>query len=528
MARVRFIESILTRVGHRVDYAETSVLVNTRGGSDGDAIVYAEATGTAEAPNPVTVEDGEFSAWLEPGRYDLIVDGETRPVEVVDAGAVAVTNEAPLNVQWPEYGAVGDGLTTTDGDAVQSAVTTACAATNGGEVYIPPGLYITNSGVAIPATGKIYLHSGGWRNSTLKRTSGTTTVLSVTGDNNLARVKISGLALDGGGTTSGYVFDALRCNDMILEDLEFRSSLGTGVRFRKVFNSHFRGLSTHACGNGTASPAMLMDAVDEAQGGCDTVFFIGCQWEGNSGTDLKLTGAQTVNGQANNAPQSGIHFVGGKMEGGTGAIPYLDIDYGQGLQFAGGFRVVRGASRTGVMIQQAGDTSMGTVANMFTGCLVDATQGVAQAHYVYMNRGSMVWAGGTILGSPSTAFFHVGSGPAAGRFKFDPDSGLVTNVGRDKLLLDDRPVPSVVSAATVTLPAHDGTVSVTGTADVTSITATFPNDRVILIFPGTAATNGIVNGSNLKIGSNFAYTPNDILELVCDGTNWYQRNRSAN
>jgi hypothetical protein len=98
-------------------------------------------------------------------------------------------------------------------------------------------------------------------------------------------------------------------------------------------------------------------------------------------------------------------------------------------------------------------------------------------------------------------------------------------------------VPTIASAATLTIPDspnrrfNDETIAigVTGTADITSITAMRYGTRLLLIFTGTAATNGVVDGSNLAIAGNFAYTPDDTLELWCDGVTWYQiGGRAAN
>jgi hypothetical protein len=89
-------------------------------------------------------------------------------------------------------------------------------------------------------------------------------------------------------------------------------------------------------------------------------------------------------------------------------------------------------------------------------------------------------------------------------------------------------IPTIASGATITLPNWGDEFIITGTADITSITASWPKRKVTLIFSGTAATNGLVDGSNLKIGGTFAYSPDDAIDLICDGTNWYQRGRSAN
>lgn len=88
---------------------------------------------------------------------------------------------------------------------------------------------------------------------------------------------------------------------------------------------------------------------------------------------------------------------------------------------------------------------------------------------------------------------------------------------------------NIASGATITLGAGD-VFTITGTADVTSITATTEDTgrRIVLLFTGTAAATGVTDGSNLKLAGNLGYTPDDTLTLVCDGTNWYETGRSVN
>jgi parallel beta-helix repeat protein len=86
----------------------------------------------------------------------------------------------------------------------------------------------------------------------------------------------------------------------------------------------------------------------------------------------------------------------------------------------------------------------------------------------------------------------------------------------------------IASAATITLPVTGDYFDITGTADITSITASWPGRLVTLQFDGTAATSGLVDGSNLKLASTLAYTPDDTITLRCDGTNWHETGRSVN
>ena len=85
---------------------------------------------------------------------------------------------------------------------------------------------------------------------------------------------------------------------------------------------------------------------------------------------------------------------------------------------------------------------------------------------------------------------------------------------------------TVASAATVTLPVTDGQmITITGTTGITSITASWPGRVVYLKFNGSLT---VTDGSNLLLAGNFVATVDDILTLICDGTNWREIARAAN
>lgn len=87
-------------------------------------------------------------------------------------------------------------------------------------------------------------------------------------------------------------------------------------------------------------------------------------------------------------------------------------------------------------------------------------------------------------------------------------------------------VPSVASAATVSLPFGSPVVKITGTTTITSLTAPgHAGRRVTLIF-GDVLT--FTDGSNLKLAGNFTTAADATITLVCDGTNWYEEQRSTN
>jgi hypothetical protein len=93
-----------------------------------------------------------------------------------------------------------------------------------------------------------------------------------------------------------------------------------------------------------------------------------------------------------------------------------------------------------------------------------------------------------------------------------------------------NPWPIVAAAAAIVLPEGYRDIVISGTADINYI---YPNrtgmsGSIRLHFSGTKATNGVVDGLNLKLSATFAYTPDDTLEISCDGTNWYQAATAAN
>jgi len=88
----------------------------------------------------------------------------------------------------------------------------------------------------------------------------------------------------------------------------------------------------------------------------------------------------------------------------------------------------------------------------------------------------------------------------------------------------------IASSATIEIPLFGSMFTVTGTADITTITSGNKNKgrTISLLFSGTKATNGLVDGNNLKIAGTLAYTPDDTINLISNGTNWYETSRSVN
>lgn len=108
----------------------------------GAAVYYGtdQRTLTTSTGAPVTAGfELDNDVWLVAAGPATV---EITEVTVLSANSrVAVVVEAPINVQYPEHGALGDGMTD-DTDAITSAYDLA-ATTDDSEVYLPPGEYIT-------------------------------------------------------------------------------------------------------------------------------------------------------------------------------------------------------------------------------------------------------------------------------------------------------------------------------------------------------------------------------------------------
>jgi len=84
---------------------------------------------------------------------------------------------------------------------------------------------------------------------------------------------------------------------------------------------------------------------------------------------------------------------------------------------------------------------------------------------------------------------------------------------------------SIASAATITLPSTGEYFNITGTTNITSVTASWRDRRVVLKFAGALT---FTDGNNLKLAGDFTTSADDTITLVCSGTNWYEESRSAN
>jgi parallel beta-helix repeat protein len=85
---------------------------------------------------------------------------------------------------------------------------------------------------------------------------------------------------------------------------------------------------------------------------------------------------------------------------------------------------------------------------------------------------------------------------------------------------------AIASAATITLKDTGSHFNISGTTNITSVTASWKGRMVTLKFADVLT---FTDGSNLKLAGNFTTSADDTITIVCaDGTNWYEVSRSAN
>lgn len=453
------------------------------------------------------------------------------------------------NVRLAPYNAAGDGVTD-DTVAIQAAVDD-CVAAGGGVVFFPRGTYKVTSCISI-------LRGRGVTLQGVSRYASKIVGSGLGGDGVICPqscrdTRIEHLYLDGGGTTGAIIESSridggsfsgrnLRVSDckvggdasssaaygirigtgadinqdiMVVDDVEF-AHVGTGIQAadsgsKNSFLHMFSKLSFSSCDVGIDAFSFSLDGA---------VFEDQCIWfrlrsglveianvtHGDSPAGTKLIEVQAGAGNNGVVLLSNVEF---------GVAPpspekVLDIDAsvdGWTLIF-NNFSYSNGAASVNAIISApaAGNRlifNSGLLLNIridTAGTVVWGANLTTLASYI----GAVITGGGRIERFPTP----------------DPSAGLPISM----TLGAKGTVASV--AGTITLPA--GTfIDVTGTNTITSITATNADigRLVILKFTSTAS---LTDGSNLKLGGNFAGSADDTISLICDGTNWYETARSAN
>ncbi len=121
----------------------------------------------------------------------------------------------------------------------------------------------------------------------------------------------------------------------------------------------------------------------------------------------------------------------------------------------------------------------------------------------------------------------IGSGGVISLTASDSAS-IYANVGMTSGQFND--CDTIASASTITLGEANNVV-ITGTADIDSISVLSGTRNwqiVTIVFAGTASTNGVVDGENIRLESDMVYLPTATLVLQRRGAFFYELSRSNN
>lgn len=417
-----------------------------------------------------------------------------------------------INVKEEPFNAKGDGVT--DDTAAIMAAKTALGSL-GGTIYFPRGNYLFTTLDFNNTTGIVLKGDGGRTNGNqpstklFSATTGSGTLISCNSSHGFHMQDVMVLYTSSSYTGRMITFNQdgangdaayatfLRCyiggagirTAAVLLDLEkaiiceFRSCNFFGalcaVQGRQAAASYSNGMRFEGC---TFAFNVNEHVIDAGQGWS----FHSCTFESHVTGAGAQAGAGAYSYSSSTIKADGLTFNGCWMGDATAAGDWINFN-GDGLVVIGNYI---GAGNIGVRV----GLDNVCASTVITGNVFDQ-----------MALGILVhtFSGGEILAPNTYKTVTTGVNPGA-------------------------TLPTVASAGTVTLPNNANIVSVTGTTNITSITASYATREVKLVFAGVLT---FTQGSNLKLNSaagNFVTTANDMIHLVCDGTNWVEVTRSAN
>jgi hypothetical protein len=86
----------------------------------------------------------------------------------------------------------------------------------------------------------------------------------------------------------------------------------------------------------------------------------------------------------------------------------------------------------------------------------------------------------------------------------------------------------VSSATSIDPPDNYLVHTISGTADIETISAQTAGKMIVLLFSGDAASAGLITDTgNLTLERSMLYRQGDTITLICDGTDWYEAGRSS-
>ena len=413
-----------------------------------------------------------------------------------------VIKEAPINVEWPEYGAVGDE-TTNDYAAINTAI--AAVPATGGAVFLPrvhkinTGLLIDNKPVSLigPTPSNPTSYGAG-----LKAAAGITAVEIRNGTNGRgARSRIENLHIVGSDTAPGSNPGVkLSANGVAMMGCAVEAFGGAGVHVRsgtladafvvdgvynancwylervRVYNNKTNGLFVEGIDSNAGNAVMLDSTGNTGWGVYDQSAFGNCYWGPH--LDGNTLGAVRIGTQS-----QGCRFFGIYKEG--DATPALQIDAGAAGNWVD-FRVLTSA---------AGQTITDNSATFDN--VIHTPVGFFRQNRILLGNPALATVGvnidytGFYLGSAQDVIF---SRTAANTLGFTTCDLSIDTAGRGVKIKEGA-------------NARMGTATLVAGTVVVSTTAVATGDRIFITPVNTGGTAGflsytITNGTSFTVTSS--------------------------
>jgi len=453
----------------------------------------------------------------------------------------------------PKYGGV-DLTGLVDATAVVQAAINDCANAQK-TLWIPPirAGFINIAGTLNLVLGKFNGILGAGRGATggttgtlLKKTTNGTLLAGVgTGVTTPTRVwfDIRDMSLLGGGGT-GVLVKLQRVSDSNLDGIRFAGQADTLLQMTEWWNCNVDKCFFQNGGSGDTNPVVLMDGATDPTNGAsgNTISFTACEWEANTGTDVKITGCPGGGVGAGQDWTVGVQFTNCKLERNSGSYPLVYLERAGGVVFTGGFMHF-GTGATSPHIIQSGVACVPSRPNGFVNVHISGNKWTGSGagsdavvpYFVDHTVGSMVFSNVTMNGNPTSAFFHVGAGVGLNDLRLSN----VPVTDRSKLFFDERP-GSTQNLGTVEVPARyvqQGATVITPSLGADQVVykmlqsvktdgnVTIPSDaaagrpirvRVLWYSPGTAGNVRLEARAKpgMQGGSNTIATPAEVQPVV--------------
>lgn len=467
-----------------------------------------------------------------------------------------------VNVRW--FGAMGDAA---NDDATAIQATISYVQSSGGAVYIPTGVYLIGSGLVINA-GDVSIYGDGVGATKIRTNFAALSVFTIGGAGGvkIEEVSISELEIQSNVThTAGAVFNVFSAKSLRFHDITagsyFRLAiLGNATYADDVQQVYFRNIRYNA----VAAPNHAIQLVSGA-----IAVISDCMFNGTGGGTHALIAQTTTTRnwdglviEGCTAEQWPYHIY--TTGAGISNMRMTDNIFDRALYNSILAQPVAGAAVhywtiTGNMLSGDLVNTPGTSAHK--GILLSTTAGGEIENIIFngnvvenfKGRGCHVFSGCRSVMIADNNFFNVGQageigltvetttiGVTVSGNTIDDKNGLMTygiemvGTGISRALGPNSVygfvtaavlLPTIASASTIAPPLNEGVFLVSGTTNIDTITASFNGARLTLVFSGILTVN---DASNLKLAGNFTTSADDVLNLVCNGTNWYEVSRSTN